>query len=202
MFNIAGFIEFHASNAFMRGVTGSGRNLRISICIQEMLARCKEQNVYEGVRRSKWAIIGSTYAELRGTTMAAFLDGILGKTAQGYSLKVDRNAPMRAMLNGQLDDDTRVEAEFIFLEQGTDIGNLNALELTGCWLTDACNLPRIVPMACYRVRRFPYQQSGGYNWSGIIIDAKEPQDIHCRHEENIQWMTLEKGEPCKEIHTE
>jgi len=158
------------------------------MCVWEMFERCKNQKVYNGVRKSRWAIMRNTYPELRDTTLNTFLDWIPEMNIDGYSLTLNRQPPMRAMLNMRLKDGTKVKAEFIFLALDTedDVKKLKSLELTGGWMNEASEMPfSVFKMARGRVRRFPSVRDGGYNWSGIIMDTNPPEEG-----EDVWWYKL------------
>jgi|GEM_PF-6083542 type II secretory pathway predicted ATPase ExeA len=67
---------FHKSNKFIRcmlGPVGSGKSVT---CIMEMLQRAIQQAPYNGIRKSRHAIIRNSYPELKTTTLATFSDWI------------------------------------------------------------------------------------------------------------------------------
>jgi len=180
--------EFHASPAFVRGVMGPLGSGKSAMCTWEMFERCREQVVHRGIRKSRWAIIRSTYPELKMTTLNTFLDWIPELSVPGYSLHLNRQPPMNAILRMKLEDGTTVEAEFIFLALDTedDVKKLKSLELTGCWINEATEIQfSILKMARGRVRRFPGKRDGGYNWSGVIMDSNP-----CEEGEDSWWYKL------------
>ena len=179
---------FHASDAFVKGVMGPLGSGKSVMCVMEMFARVKGQKAHNGVRKSRWAIIRNTYPELRDTTLNTFLDWIPEMSVPGYSLTLNRQPPMRAQLHMKLPDGTRIEAEFIFLalDSEDDVKKLKSLELTGCWINEASEIPfAVFEMARGRVRRYPSVRDGGFNWSGIIMDTNP-----CEADESVWWYNL------------
>ena len=66
--------DFHKSDAFVRtlvGPIGSGKSVA---CIMEMVKLSLEQTPYNGIRKTRWAVIRNTYRELLDTTMESFFD--------------------------------------------------------------------------------------------------------------------------------
>jgi len=68
---------------------------------------------------------------------------------------------------------------FRALDRPQDIGKLLSLELTGCFINEARQIPRAVfDMVQTRVGRFPRVVDGGPKWHGVIIDSNPPDDFH------------------------
>ena len=62
--------QFHASNAFVRGLVGPIGSGKSVACCMEVIRRGLEQAPGpDGVRRTRWAFIRQTYPELKSTTI-------------------------------------------------------------------------------------------------------------------------------------
>jgi len=173
--------EFHNDDSFVRGVKGPLGSGKSVMCAWEMFERVRAQRVHRNKRKSRWAVIRNTYAELLDTTLNTFLDWIPEMSCPGYELRVVRSKPMHAYLTMTLEDKTVVEAEFIFLalDKEEDIHKLKSLELTGAWINEAGEIPfSVFKMARGRIRRYPSVRDGGYNWSGLIMDTNPPDEEH------------------------
>jgi hypothetical protein len=167
---------FHRSNSFVRGIRGPVGSGKTTAAILELYTRALEQAPFNGVRRSRWALIRSTYPELLSTTLKTFEEWIPRQVC-----RVVQSAPIRGMLNVDLPDGTKVEAEFLFLalDQEDDVKKLKSLELTGGFINEASETRRsILEMLTSRVGRYPSKQMGGASWSGIIMDTNPPDDSH------------------------
>jgi hypothetical protein len=118
--------RFHASNAFVRGLMGPVGSSKSTACCIEILSRAQEQKAFQGVRRTRWAVIRNTYPELKSTTIKTWTDW-----AAGAVMKWD--APISSTIKGQLADGTMMEMEVFFLsmDRPEEIGKLKGLELTG-----------------------------------------------------------------------
>ena len=70
-------LKFHQSNKFFRGIRGpigSGKSVG---CVMEIYSRCLEMPPdARGRRRSRWAIIRNTNAQLRDTTLKTWREWI------------------------------------------------------------------------------------------------------------------------------
>lgn len=170
--------RLHASTAFVRGLMGPLGSGKSSACVVELIARASRQAPHRGVRRTRWAIIRSTYPMLKSTTIKTFQEWLPDAQAP---LKLD--IPITCRWRGLMPDDTWVDAEFIFLalDREADIDKLKSMELTGAWINEAGDdrVPQgILKMLTGRVGRFPPERWGGPTWSGIIMDTNPPSDEH------------------------
>ncbi len=165
--------KFHRSDAFVRGIRGPIGTGKSVTCCMEMIRRAREQQPFEGVRRSRWAAIRNTYPELKSTTI---------KTWQDWSAApVKWDSPISSMFTRKLGDGTMVEMEVLFmsLDRPDDVKKLKSLDLTGVWLNEASELAKaVLDMATGRVGRYPSKVQGGATWSGVILDTNSPDDDH------------------------
>lgn len=182
--------KFHRSEAFVRGLRGPIGTGKSVCCVIEMLRRSLEQRAYieepvfvgekpkPGVRRSRWAAIRNTYPELKSTTIKTFEDWI-------PDAKISWDAPITATYRLDLPDGTIMEMEVLFLalDRPADVKKLKSLDLTGVWINECSELPKVVlDMATGRVGRYPSKKMGGFNWSGVIMDTNCPDDDHWYYE--------------------
>lgn len=175
--------QFHASNAFVRGVRGPIGSGKSVACCWEIYSRAMEQaKGPDGVRHSRWVAVRNTYGELQTTTVRTWLDwfpsDIVGRIVYG--------APIEQTCVFEHDDGGRVELEmwFLALDRPDHVKKLLSLECTGIWLNEARELPRaILDAASGRVGRFPRKSEGGASWFGVIMDTNPPDSDHW-------WYTL------------
>src|SRR5690242_21830304 len=118
------------------GTVGSSKS---TACCIEILSRAQEQKPFNGVRRTRWAIIRNTYPELKSTTIKTWTEW-----AAGAVMKWD--APITSLMTGDLPDGTKMEMEVFFfpVDRPEEIGKLKSLELTGAWINEAGELPKAV----------------------------------------------------------
>ena len=172
---------FHADDSFVRCLMGpiaSGKS--VAMCM-EIVNRALRQNVWEGVRRSRWAIVRNTYRMLETTALKTW-EGWIPNTL----VPIQKGSPITAKVGTEtdpviLDDGTRVELEVWFfpLDKPSDAVNIASLELTGMWINEAREMPwEIIEMMTRPVGRFPPKDEGGSAWSGVIMDTNPPSTRH------------------------
>lgn len=164
--------EFHNdTTSFVKGLMGpigSGKSVG---CVVELIKQAQDQQPgWDGIRRSRWAIIRNTYRELNDTTMRTFYDW-MPKSA-GTVRIADATFIWK---------DGDVEAEFLFraLDRPDDVSKLLSLELTGAWINEAREVPKqILSMLVGRVGRYPSKRLGGPTRYGVIMDTNPPDEDH------------------------
>ena len=166
--------EFSNSNHFFRLVLGPFGSAKSSACVAEIVSRGIAQIPNkEGIRRTRWAVVRNTFGQLQSTTQKTVYDwlppdyfGITNKTEHTYLIN-----------KITLEDKTQVEIELIFcaLDDATDVRKLLSLELTGAWLNELREIPKVITDAIEgRVGRFPSEKEGGCTWFGVIADSNPP----------------------------
>jgi hypothetical protein len=167
--------RFHRSNARIRGIVGPVGSGKSTGCCWEIMSRAARQAPEkDGKRRTRWAVVRSTYRELSDTTLATWLhwfpEGVVGE--------LNRSDMVFKIRYGQ------IEADILFraLDKPGDVRKLLSLELTGAWVNEARESPKvIVDVLGDRVGRYPVtDKKAGVKptWSGIIMDTNPPDDDH------------------------
>lgn len=174
------FRKFHTDDTRIRAVMGSvGSGKSVGMCM-EILARAKTQAPFEGVRASRWAVIRSSYRELKTTTIPTF------RTWLGHLGTFTWDSPITFRTNKiSLPDGSKLDLEVLFfpVASSEDVESLKSLELSGAWINEATG----VPQACLqvlktRLGRYPSDANGGPSWSGIIMDTNPPDTRHWFHD--------------------
>lgn len=171
--------KFHYSDAYvrsLRGPIGSGKT--VGAC-QEIFKRGVKQRPWNNVRSSRWALVRSTYGELRATTIKTWMEWF------EYYTKISFSQPIEANCSLKLFDKTTVDLElwFIALDRPKDVKKLKGLELTGAFLNEVCEIDKsILDMATGRVNRYPAKRRGGPTWTGVITDTNSMDDDHWYYE--------------------
>ncbi len=169
-------LKFHQSNKFFRGIRGpigSGKSVG---CVMEIYSRCLEMPPdARGRRRSRWAIIRNTNAQLRDTTLKTWREWIPDEVC-----RITMSPRITGKIDMPLADGTRLDVEVIFMA----MDNLKAerdllsLELTGVWFNEARELPLVfITAGLSRCGRFPRQSDVPRYWTGGIADTNSP-DMH------------------------
>jgi len=170
--------EFHQASNFVRGLMGPVGSGKSSACCSEIVMRALAQKPwFDGVRRSRWAIIRNTYPELKSTTIKTWQTWFPQNVAP-----IRWDTPITSFMRiDDIGDGTSMELEVIFLalDSELDTGKLRSLELTGAWINEGSEIPKAVfDMCTQRVGRYPSKLKGGPTWCGVIIDTNPPDDDH------------------------
>lgn len=166
--------EFHKSEAFVRlqvGPVGCGKS--VDSCIEIMRRAQQQAPGSDGIRRSRWAIIRSTYPELRSTTIKTWLTWF----PEELFGKIKWDSPITHHIKyGDID----LEVLFMPMDGRADYEKLMSLELTGVYINEAQFIhPLIFDGATGRVNRYPPKIWGApITWTGIVLDTNPPSTRH------------------------
>lgn len=169
-------LKFHNDNSLVRAVMGPVGSGKSSMAAMEIVLRAFAQNVYKGVRNSRWLAVRNTYNELKTTTIKTLTHWMPEEITH-----VNANYPPIAKMKCVIPDGTLVDLEvlFIALDQTRDLGKMRSLELTGVWMNEASELEKeVLEFAIQRRGRWPSKDRGGFNWSGVVMDYNPVPDDH------------------------
>jgi hypothetical protein len=166
-----------ADNEFdiIQGPIGSGKT---DAAIMRLFRHASQQPPQgDKVRRSRFAIVRSTFPELKTTTIPSFVNLFPeGSEAQGGFGEMSWSPPFTYhMRYGDM------EAEFIFLalDKDDDVKKLRSLQLTGIYFNELQYISlMLVTEGLSRCGRYPSVKNGGCNWSGGIADMNAPESLH------------------------
>lgn len=147
----------------------------------------------DGVRRSRWAAVRNTYADLVGTTIKDFLE-IADPMDIGHYSAADQgkgNPVFRAQYEGR--DGRLVEAELNFLAFDTDdhVRKARGLRLSGAWFNELKELNKAnVDMVMSRLKRFRPDLFNAQPecWYGMLGDSNAPDSDHWLAKLHEQWL--------------
>jgi hypothetical protein len=169
--------RFFRSDAFVRGLIGPFGSGKTTACCIEVFRRATQQEPdSEGIRRTRWAAIRSTFPELRTTTVVSWRSWF-GDRFGAFNW----TPPFTHTLRFPLEDGTQVEAEVLFIALDGPDGpdKLKGLELTGGWINEAREVPKaILDTLLGRVGRYPAKRNGGPTWTGVLLDTNPPDTDH------------------------
>jgi hypothetical protein len=159
---------------FCRGPVGSGKS---SGCIWHIILNAFKQNVqFDGIRRSRYAIIRASYPALKSTVVKSW------KMWFKDLVNIVFDTPIRGEMKlPHPDGETEIEVELVFLalDREEDVNKLQSLELTGCHINEAAEIPRGVhQMLKSRINRYPEKNSGGAVEPFIIADYNSVDTEH------------------------
>lgn len=166
---------FFDSRAFVKILMGPVGGGKSTAALMELVGRAVEQNVYNGVRRSKMGILRNTTAQLKATIKplieAWFVTMTKGSMGQWRLTDGVFEAKFR------LPDGTAVHSEFMLLAADTpdDVRRLLSLELSAAWVEEAREVDSEVFSGLQgRVSRFPSRAAGGVKYPGVICSTNPP----------------------------
>lgn len=212
--------DFHASNAYIRGIIGPIGSGKSVTCIMEILIRAMAQEPdINGYRKTRCAVIRNTMPELRSTTIKTFQDWISPSACPVIT--------SGGLLNGKifqrLEDGTYLDCEIIFLglDRPDDCKKLLSLELTFFFINEAREVSEEILMnAMSRLARYPSQKdkpahiaandwptfTGGWadtnpcdteHWWFERFVEKEVDNHECFHQPPAMLPTYEDGKIVK-----
>lgn len=175
--------RFHRSRALVRGIRGPMGSGKSSGSIMEVLFRGMQQRPSGGVRRTKVAVVRSTFRELKSTTIPDWEQWF-----DPNRFPVKMTEPPSCHVVQKLSDGTTMDMEVIFLsmDEINDIEKLKSLNITFAWVNEASGIQHFILISTLlsRCGRFPHTNSGGVGptWYGLIMDTNPPSDRHWWHD--------------------
>lgn len=169
-------------------VTGnSGKSV---MCVQDIVRWGQLQEPYQGVRRTRFAVVRATYPALESTTIKTVGYWI---PSEVWPIVVSKR-PMMQRVRYSLADGTKVDMELLFmaLENEKDRDQMKSLEVTGIWLNEVFQMDRsIVTTAFERTGRYPPVENDRYGNQipgtgptrrGVWMDTNSPPANHWFYE--------------------
>lgn len=161
--------DFANCDSFFRaigGPVGSGKSAGSTVEIGRRAMAQKPGP--DGKKRTRWAVIRSSYPQLRDTTIPTFFQWFAPQYFGKYNI-ANHTYVIEGLPNCE------VEILFRALDKPGDISNLLSLELTGAWINEMRETPwAIVDTLQSRLGRFPPQRDGGPTWFGMWGDTNMP----------------------------
>lgn len=210
------FEKVHADKtSTVLGVVGPVNGGKSVGMVMHLLMLALEQAPYQGVRRTKWAVVRNTYNDLKNTTIKTWQEWI--PPALG---EVKMTAPITSTVRiADIGDGTALEMEvlFIALDSAEDQRKLRSMDLTGMWINEAqFSDPEIVRVGEQRTGRYPKIEkdengvriSGtGHTWAGVLLDFNMTDTEHFLYtafmvEKRKGWKLFMQPGACIEVEDE
>lgn len=163
----------HSLVKMLFGCVGSGKSSTCDIDIY-MTAHHHVKPGKDGKRRSRWAVIRSTYSQLKTTTIKTWCDWFPPDVFGA----VKGDSPMTHLIKK---DGVELEVIFLALDSLADINRLKSLELTGAYVNEAqfVHNPEIISTIIERTDRYPGKMyGGGLGKPYVIMDCNPPSTDH------------------------
>lgn len=175
---LADYLVDRAHVSVIRGPIGSGTSS--TSCYKIAMIAAEQVPWRDGKRRSRWAVVRNTYAELRDTTLATWLywfpEEVYGTVTRS-----------RPMIHNMAWADVELQVFFLALDNDEDIKKLRSFEFTGFWFNELEYIPKsIFDEAESRTGRYPPKVEATSTWHGVIADMNAPPEDH--------WLPQMTGE--------
>ena len=170
---VARFMRSDAPVRLILGPVGSGKS--VGDCMEIARRAAMQAPNRQGIRKTRWVIVRSTYQQLKDTTLKTWLewfpDGVAGRWRE-----YDKTFFLKF-------GDVEAEVLFRALDDPDDVARLLSLELTGAFVNEARETPlEIITALRSRVGRYPSKKEGGPTWYGIFMDTNPPPTDHWIHD--------------------
>ena len=163
--------KFMLSDSLVRGVMGPRGSGKSSGMSMEIMKRSLQQKPFNGIRKTRWAVIRNTYRELKDTTLKTWLEWFPENEFGDFNRS--------EMIHRIKFQDVETEILFRALDKPGDIKKLLSLELTGAWVNEAKEIPRsLINGLLDTLPRYPAKKDGGASWYGVIMDTNPPDTDH------------------------
>jgi len=169
--NVPTVRDFMKSDAFIRGLMGPFGSGKSTGCVMEIIRRAHEQAPGpDGIRRTRWAVIRNSFPQLRDTTIKTFHEWV--PPSKFGQWKVNDHTFVIDGFKG-----VEIEVMFRALDRPDQVSNLLSLEVTGAWINEAREIPKVIFEALQgRVGRYPRMADGGATWAGVFMDTNPPDE--------------------------
>lgn len=167
--------KFLNSRKFLKLIMGPVGGGKSTVALMDLVQRAVTQEPFEGVRRTKFAILRNTAAQLKATVkpmMDTWLVTMTKGTMGQWRLS---DATFEAKF--KLPDGTIVHSEFVLLAADTpdDVRRLLSLEVSAAWVEECREVdPEVFDGLQGRTNRFPAKIAGGVTQPGVICSTNPP----------------------------
>lgn len=133
-----------------------------------------QQQPFEGIARTRFAIVRNTGPQLNDTTMKSWFELFPTDNKWRKWTSTTKTATWRFPIKGADGKQILLHAEFVFraLDDQDDVANLLSLEVTGFYFNEFREINTdIFANARARYGRYPSAGKGGCTWQGAIADT-------------------------------
>jgi hypothetical protein len=170
---------FHASAAYLRAVVGPAGTGKTTFAFKDLLVRSMLQSPGKGgVRKTRWVVVRNTNYQLRENTLPSF------RMAMGSLLKPTDTTmypKIVTVMSFPLPDGTSVQIEwrFIGMDSESALNDILGGDVTGGLLDEVSLLSlEVVQGLARRSGRYPSNDDGKADWSGVIMATNGPLKNH------------------------
>lgn len=170
---------FLRDNHFIKGIMGPVGSGKSTVCLMDLLARAQAQEPFHGLRRTKFALLRNTAAQLKATVKPMIDEWLvtIPLESQGRAVGQWRITDNTFEITGTLQDGTRMHSELCLMAADTpdDVRRLLSLQLSGAFVEEAREIDEDVFKGLLgRVDRFPNTTAGGVTYPGVVFATNPP----------------------------
>lgn len=170
------FIRDRSYIKLILGPVGGGKS---TVCLFDLLARARSQEPFNGLRRTKFAILRNTAAQLKSTVKPLIDEWFvtIPTETQGAAWGQWRITDNTFEIHRLEADGTRMHTEFCLMAADTpdDVRRLLSLQLSAAWVEECREIDEEVFKGLLgRVDRFPTKVAGGVSYPGVICSTNAP----------------------------
>lgn len=168
--------RFHEAEGLVECIIGPLGSGKTTAAAFKVFKRICAQAPYQGVRRSRVAVVRNTFRDLEATVVRDWRDLVPDSLG-----KFQHSPTPEHRLSFRLNDGTTVEAEvmFIALDRDDDVRKLRGTQFSFGWANEAKELPwPVINMLLGRIGRYPRASEGGVTWAGLVMDTNAPDEDH------------------------
>lgn len=176
--------RFIRSRAFIKGIVGPVGGGKSTVCLMDLVTRAYSQEPHNGLRRTKFAIVRNTAAQLTSTVKPLIDEWLVSMPLQAHGAALgqwrltEKTFEIRAQgAPGPDGEPTEVFTELVLIAADTpeDVRRLLSLQLSAAWAEEAREIdPEILKGLLGRVDRFPSLVAGGVTYPGVIFSTNAP----------------------------
>ncbi len=170
---------FLADDSFIKGIMGPVGGGKSTVCLFDLMNRAMTQEPFNGLRRTKFAILRNTAAQLKSTVKPLIDEWLVTMPTEMHGRAYGHWRLTDATFEIQLSlpDGTRVHSELCLMAADTpdDVRRLLSLQLSAAWVEEAREIDEEVFKGLLgRVDRFPSRVAGGVTRPGVIFSTNAP----------------------------
>lgn len=164
---------FHADRSPIRGLLGPVGCGKTIACAKEFFAQMtRQERGPDGRRRTRFAVIRSTYSELKTTTIPSWLT-VFPEEICGPLYK-DKPFIQKIQMG-----DIVSEVIFLSMDNDGDLSKIKSLEVSGTFINEARYIPEsFLVHLLQRSKRYPEKSYVRQTQSGVIFDTNPPSMDH------------------------
>jgi hypothetical protein len=165
--------QFMLSTAPVQVICGPVGSAKSKTCNLKLWAIANAQKPGpDGIRRTRMAVVRTTYPELRTTTIRTWLDTF---NEHIYGPLKWTQPPTQTVTWG----DVAMQTDFLALDDATDVQKLRSGEYTVFYVNELQYLIKeLFDEMTSRAGRYPAIKDGGPTWYGVIADMNVPDQDH------------------------